>query len=174
MANTKHPYKYFVILFAAAGLAVGMMFNAVAEPQSLRQPVSLATNVVDTQVTPAGCDCTCPKDSCCCSQSVCCPKVVEKEIKKHCWKVTPELVCIPKFRWPWQQSSAKSPSCGDGCDGGCQSCQPSCGRVRCINVLEKHEYTCKQCGYEWSIKRVCSSNGSCDSAAGCCPDCGCK
>jgi len=89
-------------------------------------------------------------------EPVCSPRRVKKEEKKHCWKVLPKYVCIPGYKLPWQ-------SCGT----------PRCGRVRCINVLEKHEYKCEKCGYEWEVKMVRTGKKQCcNRRSNCCPDCG--
>ena len=161
--------KFSKNLLGTVCLAALVTMNAVAEQQASKQPVALASAEVDAQVVPTGCTrgrCT---RSCPYCKDVCCPALKEKEVKKHCWKVTPDLVCIPGFRWPWHRCTAESPQCGDDC----QRAKPRCGRVRCVNVLEKHEYTCKKCSYEWTVKQVCSGSCSFDSGDCCCPDCGC-
>ena len=168
----------------------------LAQPNSVvngTAPMPPAAMEQVQKIIPAGCtdDCLddsrcsngcCNGDCCgrCCGTAVCCPKRVTQEVKKHCWKVKSEMICIPSFRfqcnWNLMKSSKSScdTCCGDSCidnECGCD-CLPNCGRVRCINVLEKHEYTCQECGYEWEVKCVCSgkgcnSNGCCD-----CPSCG--
>lgn len=68
-----------------------------------------------------------------------------------------------------------------GCKPNCEKCpckdpgKPTCGRVRCIKVLEKHDYTCDECGYEWEVKCVRSGRGAsrCGKGGCCCPSCGC-
>ena len=131
----------------------------------------------DTKVTPA--DCCAGEDECCgdgccgsgccgCScrcEPICCPRCVVGEVEKKCWKVECDFVCIPKFRWPWERSKKSKGSCDACCDDGCcgdgccgENCccdLPKCGKVKTINVLEQHKYTCKECGYEWDIKCVC-------------------
>lgn len=198
-------------LLAALTCLTWVAANSLAEP-TLQQPASVVTAEQqtipefpafavseDTQVAPAGCcDGGCSGGSCCngggcgncCCEPVCCPKKVTEEVKKHCWKVSSEWVCIPGFHFHcnWRDSKCNnSGSCdtccgGDSCGGGnsCCACPPKCGRVRCINVLEKHEYTCEECGYEWEVKCVRSSGsggrGGCCSGGhgcGCCPSCGC-
>ncbi len=166
-------YRNFgAILLGTALLVAFSSAVALAEQQDIQQPILLVTASEDSQVVPTGCDGgSCCND--CCTESVCCPVRVEVEVKKHCWNVKTENVCIPGFRWPWEcNSKVKKPSCGDCCDTGCDSCAPRCGRVRCVNVLEKHEYTCKKCGYEWKVKSVCRGNSTCDASNCCCPECG--
>ena len=146
---------------------------------------STMTVLDDDAVNPAACarcrrknDCCCDTNCCqeCC-EAVCCPTQVTEEVKKHCWKVNPELVCVPGFRLPWlcrdkSRVLCDDKCCGDECCGCCQECcEPQCGRVRCVNVLEKHEYTCAECGWEWEVKCVRSARG-CRGEADCCPSCG--
>ena len=162
------------------------------------QPEALTS--LDADVKPAGCcdaggDAGCGRGQGCCGSSqcckaVCCPKKVTNEVKKHYWLVKPEMVCIPGFRfecnWGKRRGSQKGGCCkdtcceSDTCCSGDKCCandpgKPTCGRVRCINVLEKHEYKCDECGYQWEVKCVrkggrgsCCGKGDC-----CCPSCGC-
>ena len=158
---------------------------AEAEEASLLQPRGLAfanhsSKQIneETKLALTGCDSLCcdhGQGKCCREngKAICCPKRVEKEVKKHFRKVNSEIVCIPKFRWPWERCASGNSSC-DRCCGnertakhGC--CPPLCGRTRCIHVLEKHETKCKECGYEWQIKYIRGK-----SPAGCCPSCGGK
>ncbi len=162
-------------------LAIGV--QAFAEPQ-LEQPSTIAAGSApvverDLNVTPAGCADSCCGGSCCggetaSDKAVCCPRRVTEDVKKHCWKVKSEVVCIPGFRfecnWKKRCKNKCGCDCGDSCcsSGSCCDCPPTCGRVRCIKVLEKHETTCEKCGYEWEVKCIGSGNGGC-----CCPSCGC-
>ena len=138
--------------------------------------------VIQTMCTDACCggDCckgTCCKNECCC-KAVCCPKCVTEEVKKHCWLVKQKLICIPKFQFNLfsDNCSQGQVDCGDGCcSADCSSCaKQDCGRVRCINVLEKHEYTCEECGYEWEVKCVRTGKKRCCSKKCSCPSCGCR
>ena len=169
--------------------------------QKLQQPQSVASEAFVTTattelaplVTPVGCceESGCPdnKHDCkgegnCRCKAVCCLKKVTEEVKKHYWTVKPELVCIPSFRFEcnWGKSKCGKNEgccdCGDTCcsSGECRGNdpgKPTCGRVRCINVLEKHEYTCEECGYEWEAKCVRTGSGRCCPTRGCnCPKCG--
>ena len=155
-------------LLGTACLAVLVAVNALAEQQAELQDHT-EPSLQDSSVQTTSCEKDCQCNGRCSSEYVCCPKAVEKEVKKSCWLVKPKLVCVPGFRWPWECLGKKNPSCGDDCD----STKPRCGFVRCINTLEKHEYTCKECGYEWTIKRVCCSNCGGNSSSCCCPECGC-
>lgn len=199
-------------LAVAACLSMLVTWQASAL-EKLQQPSSIDTGVEstleteqDSAVEPAGCcddncDSCCGNDqgccgnksgSCCqsncCCKAVCCPKKVTEEVKKHCWLVKPELVCIPGFRFEcnWGKSKCGKKSggcdtcCGDSCCGEGKCCcndpgKPTCGRVRCIHVLEKHEYKCEECGYEWDVKCIRTGRGrSCCGKNGCsCPSCGC-
>ena len=181
-------WKTVVFALIATVIVINADYQVVAETGAIIQPTPLDSSHADTQINLANCcDGNCPvncksgnckKCYCIKCQGVCCPKVVEKEVKKHCWKVSPKLVCIPGFRWPWEKCKTRKDECCDRCVGGCdeclsKSCKLPCGRVRCVNVLEKHEYTCKKCGYEWTAKCVCTSKCSKKSNACCnCPECG--
>jgi len=170
-------------LVSAGCLSLLIAWQAFAA-SPIQQPNSIATEAApsaevaiaqDTAVTPAGfcdagCDSCCGKGGCsgrsCCCDAVCCPKKVTEEVKKHCWKVKSKMICIPGFRF--ECNWGKNKCCSD-------PGTLTCGRVRCINVLEKHKYTCDKCGYEWSVKCVRSGKGGCFRGGGCnsCPSCGC-
>jgi|GEM_PF-4488639 len=132
----------------------------------------------------------------CCNQYACCPKKVTEEVKKHYWEVKNKMICIPGFRFEcnWNKDKCCQQGCGCGdtccsdtccssrcCANSCEKCRcsdpgkPTCGRVRCIKVLEKHDYTCDECGYEWEVKCVRSGNrrSCCEKDGCCCPSCGC-
>lgn len=167
--------------------------DPIQQPNSVdaNQETAIAISTQDAAVTPTGCcdddgnrgDCNrgCCGGNCCC-EAVCCPKKVTEEVTKHCWKVKSEMVCIPGFRFEcnWRKSKCCQGKggcgCGDTCcSSGSKCCDcgpPTCGRVRCINVLEKHEYTCDECGYEWEVKCVRTGNGCCRSGGCSCPSCG--
>lgn len=197
--QTNAPYKSAIaVIVAVCCVSLLAAANAVGDvdsqgtTQNIRQPASAPLSAIgetplkhDANVAPAGCDGDCCGDSCCsggscgkcscCTKAICCPKCVTEEVKKHCWLVKPKMICIPRFQFNlFSHHSAKADvCCGDGCT--CEACcqRPApCGRVRCINVLEKHEYKCEECGYEWEIKCVRTGNTrSC--CKGCsCPSCG--
>ncbi len=170
---TKATLRVLVVV-SCLTLMIGLQVVAHAQ---LVQPASVATNltpVQDSKVMLAGCTDSCCRCETASGKAVCCPRRVTEEVKKHCWKVKSEMICIPSFRFRcnWKKR-AKNCDCGDGCcaGGNCTDCPPKCGRVRCINVLEKHEYTCEKCGYEWDVKCV-RSGKKCCPVGGCdCPSC---
>ena len=125
--------------------------------------------------------------NCCADRVVCCPnchcyaKVEEVEIKKHCYEVECEKVCIPKVCFPWHKfcfikkkckddccdsGCAAAPGCCDGgscCQEGCpQPCPPRVGCVRSVRVLVKEEYKCKACECVWEIcdDNCCDAHGA--------------
>ncbi|QDS96775.1 hypothetical protein HG15A2_00330 [Adhaeretor mobilis] len=123
-----------------------------------------------------------------CATCVCDPdcyqcesEIKKEEVEKHCYNVCAEPVCIPKFRWPWEccKKSCQS-SCCDSCCGGCDctaccdgNCtNKHCGKIRCVNNLEKEKYTCDVCVTEWKAVRKscgCCNGGGCDGCSdGCC------
>ncbi len=177
------------VLTTFSCFTLALSLQAFAQPQ-LEQPLSItpgttpaATPVVkqDQKVTATGCtdSCCCGTDSCCgsenaSSKAVCCPKRVTVDVKKHCWNVKNETICIPGFRFQcnWRNRCKKGCDCGDACcfSGTNCDCPPKGGRVRCIRVLEKHETTCEKCGYEWEVKSISTGTGGC--CGGDCPSCG--
>jgi len=176
MKRMHRSFKILLLLYVISWFGV----NAVAK-QLATKISSVASS--EKQLIQVGCDnACCSSDSCggvCCCEAVCCPQQVEKEVKEHCWKVESKLVCIPSFRWPWQRKTNQSPDCGDGCDCGVEGCRlrcgkVRCGKVRCVNVLEKHETTCKEYSYEWEAKCVRSSSRPRSGSQACCPRCGCE
>lgn len=163
--------------------AIGLPVFAVSQielPKSI-EPAATLDAKHDQKITSAGYSDSWCGDSCCdgetaSGKAVCCSKRVTKEVKKHCWKVKSEMICIPGFRFQcnWKKRSSKSCDCGDTCcsNVSCTDCPPKCGRVRCINVLEKHEYTCEKCGYEWEVKCVRTDKSCSRSGGDDCPSCG--
>ncbi|GIW82159.1 MAG: hypothetical protein KatS3mg105_3966 [Gemmatales bacterium] len=82
-----------------------------------------------------------------CPCKTCCPKVEHKKVKKSCWEVECQEICIPRICFPWM----KTRSC---CDGVCF--QPRCGRVIKVHKLKKKEYECgEKCEYKWEIHNRC-------------------
>ena len=170
----KHVLQLTMSLSTPFWLAILFVPSTTVQGEGLRQPVALvaaeeAPVEKDSQVKPAGC---CDGgDSCCgsrccgsfCCEPVCCPRCVVGEAEKKCWNVKCDFVCVPRFRWPWEcrdkSKGSCDASCGcaeDSCCGeSCCNCPAKCGRVRTVNVLEEHKYTCKECGYEWNVKCVC-------------------
>ena len=61
---------------------------------------------------------TCDSKSC----DSCCPrcqlKIDKKKVKKHCYDVQCETICIPRITFPWQRG------CKNGCDLPCDCCPP--------------------------------------------------
>lgn len=177
------PFLSTTKLLGLACLAMGLSLNVA---RGLEPQPSATDFLEDTQLQQTACHrcgkvkCNC---NCSCCEPVCCPKRVTEKEKKHCWCVKSEFVCIPFFRLPWECCKCPTDcSCKDCCDGGAGcaagcgrgTCGPVCGWVRCINVLEKKEYECEKCGYEWEVKCVRRSGGRCSPCAGggCCPKCG--
>ncbi len=178
----RHFLQLTVALSTTFCLTAALVPLTNVQGEGLRQPAALVaaeaapaaaaktTVEKDSQVKPAGC-CdggnACSGGGCCgsgcCCEPVCCPRCVVGEVEKRCWNVKCKNVCIPRFRWPWECRDKSSGGCDADCgcaedtccgDGRCGT-PPKCGRVRTVNTLEQHKYTCKECGYEWDIKCVC-------------------
>ena len=103
----------------------------------------------------------------CCAENPACPQchcevtTEEGKVKKHCYEVECEQICIPRVRIPWHllgQAFSNRSKC-DTCNTGDCSQKP-CGEVRTIRVLKKKEYECKVCKYKWTP--VCNV-GCCDT-----------
>jgi hypothetical protein len=133
-----------------------LLINSIGHGES--SPLAPSANVVyDDQVSPTVCR-HCGSQHCQC-ELICRPQKVSLAEEKSLWKVTCEYVCIPGFRFPWE---CRQKQCG---------CEPLvCGTVRAVNVLEKEEYECETCGYEWEVTCVRRSGDA--GNAGCqCPRC---
>ncbi|MCA9187674.1 MAG: hypothetical protein R3E01_20950 [Pirellulaceae bacterium] len=75
---------------------------------------------------------------CTCTCDVCREVREKEEVKKSCWKVECEKICIPGIKFPWQ-------SC----------CEPRHGcRIRKVMVLDKHDYTEEECVTTWKVETV--------------------
>ena len=99
----------------------------------------------------------CPKCKTCCEL-----KVEEGTEEKHCWKVKPKVICIPRvtfsWQWPWDKKKCDS-KCDASCDGGCNKpgcAPPKLARTRTVCTLEKHTYECPTCKYKWVPKEATS------------------
>lgn len=136
-----------------------------------------------------GCCSSCEPARLCCQNEV---KTVT--VKKHCYEVECEDICIPPVTLPkcslWGNKCCdRSDCCSDGCGCGTEGCQDSCGescgpkspgwlqklcstltacRIRQVNRMKKKEYEVEECVCEWSV--VCLPNSGC--AKGCADDCG--
>ena len=150
-------------------VVVVVLSCSVLVNQTAAQRYNLADEVptlppIEESVASPSCDSSSACDFCsgcgstCCACRDCCYCTTEKEkVKKHCWNVSCEKVCIP-------------PVCVPGCCGCCwlpKWCCPCAKcRVRCISVLEKHNYECEECKCRWEVRSVPVNCGGCG-----CGDC---
>ena len=111
---------------------------------------------------------------CGCAKKRVCPKchcevtIEEEKVKKHCYEVEHEQVCIPKVRIPWHRFTLHKCHCKGKCTCGKRCHQPCldlpcCFKVRTIRVLKKEEYECKVCKCKFTP--VCVDCG-CDAGCG--------
>ena len=114
----------------------------------MNRTVMLCGLIVLLTGTPAGlagpgpgcphCEIRCPRCKCCVSE------VEIVMVKKPCWEVECEPVCIPSVSFPWEL-----PDCKKGCNWFC--CPPAkCGKVRMVHVLKPQEYECQECHYKFT------------------------
>jgi hypothetical protein len=86
--------------------------------------------------------------------------VSSEKVKKHCWEVKCEQICIPPIQFPWQKCN----KCG------CKSCScenpAGCGRVITVRRIVPREYECQECKYDWKVEGRCKSCGSGKASAG--------
>lgn len=95
-----------------------------------------------------GCDsppCTAPI----CEQKVCRLHTSMQKIKKTCFEVKCEAVCVPPVTFPWEKSPCE-PGCAPGCAAG------DGGRVIYVTVPLIREYECgEKCVCEWKLEDAC-------------------
>jgi hypothetical protein len=104
------------------------------------------------QAGPPHCEIRCPRCKCCVSE------VEIVKIKKPCWEVECEPVCIPRVTFPWELKDS-----GKGCGWFC--CPPAkCGKVRMVHVLKPQEYECQECQYKFTP--VCCERDACSAGVG--------
>jgi len=72
--------------------------SQIEQPKSI-EPVATLNVKHDQKLTPAGCTSSCCGGETASDRAVCSPKRVTKEVKKYCWKVKSEMICIPSFRF---------------------------------------------------------------------------
>jgi hypothetical protein len=71
----------------------------------------------------------CPKCQC----DVCILHCENEKVKKTCFDVDQQIVCLPKVKFPWQK------------------CCPTCSKTRVVKVLGVKTYECQQCLYTWKV-----------------------
>lgn len=142
---------------------------------------------------PSGCN----KECCfsCEPTRLCCQGEVKTvTVKKHCYEVECEDICIPPVTLPkcrlWANECCDSSDCCcDGCGCATEGCQNTCGetcgskspgwlqklcskltacRIRSVNRMKKKEYEVEECVYEWTV--TCMPNPGCGK--GCADNCG--
>lgn len=176
MKYNKHSH-YTLMISTWIVLISSLQLPATPQPM---QPDSIdPKSAVEQLVITAGCT-ELPQeksgDNCSASKhratAMCFPKRVTKDVEETCWKVKQELICIPSFQFnfSWCKKKQAKGNCDEGQTRHSSAGTATCGRVRCINVLEKHKYTCQECGYEWEIKCVCQEHSDCRKSCRC-PKC---
>ncbi|TWT59011.1 hypothetical protein KOR42_23990 [Thalassoglobus neptunius] len=112
---------------------------------------------------PTGC---CETVNCPPCQLVCCPETKAEKVKKHCWEIECEPICVPRVRCPLFDFFRKD-QC-DQCDAmsanGGSYCN-RCADVKMVRKLKKVEYECEKCVVEWKVHRVPVSAGKCCDGA---------
>ena len=154
-----------------------------------------------SQVDAAGCakPVGCHADDGCGSEMLICRPVIEmKKVKKTCFEVECEYICIPQVHCPlfsWLKNGlgvGAEGSCTDQCgtaacgdchcqadcgESGCNGCEcaekcpkgPLSARIRRVNRLKKVTYECEECVVTWKLERC--QPGDCGNG-GCKPGCG--
>ncbi len=110
-----------------------------------------------------------------CGRDVCCLKMEQEQVTKHCWDVECKKICVPPITFPWEGSGlslfkgfGKSCSCKEG---RCPKCTTRrCGKVRSIRVLKREQYEVTKCQCKWEVRRLpaCRCDGAC---GGTCSQC---
>ena len=115
-------------------------------------------------------DCTsCPD----CGNRTCHAVPVTTSVKKNCYEVEREEICVPQLCFPWHLLSGHrllGKLCGGcteahrtSCDDQCNDSR--CGRVMTVKVLKKVSYKCDSCGYAWEMNDVDTGCTDADTSA---------
>ena len=140
----------------------------------------------------------CSESSCgsCEPGALCCKNAVKTvKIRKHCYEVQCEHVCIPPVCLPKYPLFGSAGACcsGDCGSEGCHDCSQCaqdkgffgrlCStltgcRIRKIHTMKKKEYEVEKCVHDWSV--VCAQSPGCGKNCGdgcrapasCCAPCG--
>lgn len=129
------------------GIAVKRLHAIVLGVLSIGLALGATPSAKRAVAGPLCCRCGCP-DNCC---KVCRPVPDTKEVKKVCWDVKCEDVCVP----------GRSCCCGEVCkqdECGCWTYKiwkPNCGYVKTRKVLVKKEVTRKVPSTKWVVEDVC-------------------
>ncbi len=120
---------------------------------------------------PAACDgcSSCPV----CGNSTCHAVPVTTSVKKHCYEVERQEICIPQVCFPWHLLSGHhllGKICGGFPGADCTSCDDQCngsryGHVITVKVLKKVSYKCDSCGYDWKMDNVRNGCSDVDTSA---------
>ena len=91
-----------------------------------------------------------------CDHCPCYPTIEEVTVKKPCFEVECEQICVPKVRLPWpffgrHLSKVKGCDCLRGCSG------TQCGHTKTIRVLKVESYECIECQCNWDVN--CKGKG---------------
>ncbi len=122
--------------------------------------VSLSTSaqagLFPVKCKPAGCY---DNVECAPCSYTCCPEVKTEKVKKHCWEVECEPVCIPEVQCPLFNFFRKNKCepCSD-VDVFGRPLNSLRAKVRVVKKLKKVEYECEKCVIEWNVQ--CLSAGS--------------
>ena len=89
-----------------------------------------------------------------CDHCPCYPTIEEVAVKKKCFDVECEQICVPKVRLPWPFFGRLGCK-GKGCDclRGCSGTQ--CGHIKTIRVLKTDSYECTECRCNWDVNGKC-------------------
>ncbi len=109
---------------------------------------------------------------------VCRATVAPVTEEESCWVVECEKICVPRVVCPWSEGGSgltlfnclkhkSSSHCADACpccgeyNGGCgcRRLAPRCGDVRCVRVLNSHDYEITRYKCNWDLN---SSTDSCN------------
>ena len=120
---------------------------------------------------PAACDgcSSCPA----CGNRTCHAVPVTTSVKKNCYEVERQEICIPQVCFPWHLLSGHSllgKLCGGFLGEDCTSCDDQCngsryGHVITVKVLKKVSYKCDSCGYDWKMDDVDANCTDADTSA---------
>lgn len=134
-----------------------------------------------------GCQNGCCEPDGCARRGVCirgeCGKVCRATVEpvteeESCWVVECEEICVPRVVCPWSEGGSgltlfncfknkssnhcgEACSCGSECSGSCGCCRiaPRYGDVRCVRVLNSHDYEVTKYKCNWDLN---GSSGSCN------------
>lgn len=138
---------------------------STASAAAILTVATVAAATAGDRICTIGRDCDATQAAC--GNPLCHATHSREPIKKSCYEIESEFICVPPVRLPWSKhggfSLFKNGFDDTGCDvcgdaNTCNDCRKHRGRVRTVKRLTKHSYECgERCVTKWEVVCGCQS-----------------